>query len=271
MARQAYSSEQSINSMTTRQLRQYIADKAGDAQDRLDSVNLSDTSGAFQRAAAQITKGKKVMRSTSNMSKLQMQDYAYKLQNFNALDFESGFEESMLYKQNKREYETFMDNQKDPYWTKFKNADGTPSQEGFEAYREYILFIRSLESVEAEYTYETVAKEARKALSKDPNRARTVSKLMMQVFLDSKGQGYTQAQLANAFKKKLRALDAEEAEKAKKRKEAAKKRKKASSAVKKAAKSTKAKTKRSSSKNEIKVKKAGKMRTDGTVRERLTT
>lgn len=264
MARQGYSKDQSINSMTTRQLRQYIADKADDAQKRLDSIDLEDSSKAFQNAASKITKGKKVMRSTSHMSKVQMQDYAYRLDNFIAMDLESGFAKSLEWQRDKKSYEGFIKKQieRDPnsYWAKYKTEKGNISKKGYEEYREYIVFIRSLEDITAEYTYETVSKYGKQAVSESPERARFVSQLMIDTFKRSKQEGWNQGRLNKEFKQALKAYDKAEAEKKNKPKPAKGKKK----AV------PKVKTSKAKSKTDIKVKQAGKMRTDGTVRERLT-
>lgn len=262
MARQPYSNDQSINSMTTRQLRQYIADKAGEAQKRLDSIDLDDASKAFQNAASKITKGKKVKRSTSNMSKVQMQDYAYRLDNFNSMDLESGFAQSLEWKRDKASYEGFIKNQiknnPNSYWAKYKTEKGNISKKGYEEYREYIVFIRSLEDITEEYTYETVSKYGKQAVQDSPERARFVSQLMIETFKKSQQEGWDQGRLNKEFKKALRDYDTAEK----------KNKPKPTKGKKKAV--PKVKTSKAKSKTDIKVKQAGKMRTDGAVREQLT-
>ena len=265
MARKPYSENQSINSMTTRQLRQYIADKAEDAQERLDTINLDEASKAFQNAASRITKGSKVKKSTSNMSKVQMQDYAYRLDNFIAMDIESGFAKSLEWKRDKASYEGFIKKQieRNPksYWAKYKTEKGNISKKGYEEYKEYIVFIRSLEDITAEYTYETVSKYGKQAIQESPERARFVSQLMIETFKKSKKEGWDQGRLNKEFKKALKKYDDAEAEKKTKPKTTKGKKK----SVPKKVKTSKAK-----STNEVKVKQAGKMRTDGTIREQLT-
>ena len=87
MARLPYKSTEAINDMNTRQLRQYISDKATEAQARLDTVKIERTSKAFKEALQDIQgRGGKIKRSTSNMSKAEMLEYANALREFNALD-----------------------------------------------------------------------------------------------------------------------------------------------------------------------------------------
>ena len=90
MARQAYNPTESYQSMTTRQLRQLIADKATEAQQRMDTMKDKYKTRAYNDLASEITgRGGKVKRSTSYMTKEEMVEYAYQLREFNAYDVKS--------------------------------------------------------------------------------------------------------------------------------------------------------------------------------------
>lgn len=262
MARQPYKEDQNIHSMTTRQLRQYISDKATEAQSRLDSADMDEASRAFKDAASAITNraGTKVRRSTSYMTLEEMREYAYSLRQFNSLDTTSSFAKSIEWKENKQRYETFIKNQiqkaDGEYWKKYITPKGNVSRKGYEDYKRYIAFIKSVKEVQDEYGYRTLKQYGVDSVkNKDPERAKIVSKLLNEVYTDSEGKGLTQAQLVDRFLIALQEYDSKEKAKAK---------------IKKTASKVKVKTKKPKSKTNIKVKKTGKMRTDGTVRERLT-
>jgi hypothetical protein len=155
MARESYIVEKSpgkveelhIHAMTTRQLRQYISDKASEAQSRIDSANMKTASKAFKDAAFEITfKGTdKVMRSTSYMTKSEMRQFAYDLRQFNSLDQRSGFAKSIDWRENKKAYESFIKKQieldKKSPWSKYKLPSGNISKKGFDEYKQFIRIL----------------------------------------------------------------------------------------------------------------------------------
>ena len=257
MARQPYTEDQSIHSMTTRQLRQYIADKAEEAQKRLDSAVGEDTTKAFREAAWEIMgRGGKVRRSTSNMSKEEMREYAYALRQFNSLDTTSGFAQSVEWKENKSRYEAFVRNriaEGDAYWEKFLTAKGNISKRGYKEYKDYIDFIKGIQDYKSQFGYRTLKQYAESAMEfSKGGDLKEINKLLTEVFEESKGKGFSQAQLIERFELRLNELNAEEA-------------KQRSKATKSAVKAYKGKK----SKSNIKVKKGRQMK-GGKVRERLT-
>lgn len=257
MARQPYTEDQSIHSMTTRQLRQYVADKAEEAQKRLDSAIGEDTTKAFREAAWEIMgRGGKVRRSTSNMSKEEMREFAYALRQFNSLDTTSGFAQSIEWKENKQRYETFIRNriaEGNTYWEKFLTAKGNVSKRGYQEYKDYIDYIKGIQEHKFSFGYRTLLQYAESAMEYGKTSdLKDINKLLTDVFEESKGKGFSQAQLIERFELRLNELNAEEA-------------KKRSKATKSAVKAYKGKK----SKSNIKVKKGRQMK-GGKVRERLT-
>ena len=146
MAFQEYTSTESLNSMTTRQLRLYVSRKGAEAQKRLDSMNLADQSEALKDSVYFITKGsnKKVYRGTSNLTKPEMLEMAHQIQIFNKLDTESTYAQESDYMQNKARYETFVNNRKkDPYWKKFIDENGNISKQGYTEYKQFYAWYGS--------------------------------------------------------------------------------------------------------------------------------
>ena len=262
MARQTYSEDQSLNSMTTRQLRGYIYDKAREAQARLDSIDLTSASKAYRDAAYFITdKRGNVRKSTSNMTKSEMVEFAYDLRQFNSLDTTSGFAKSIEWKENKQKYETFIRNrvqEGDDYWKQYITPKGNVSKRGYEDYKAFINFLKSVEDVKAEYGYRTLKQYAVDSLNANKQDAvsmKNISKLLLNVFNESKGQGYTQSQLIDRFEIELEKAVLEQQAKATQPK--AKARGKVPT--------VKARTQKSSS--NIKTGKARKMKEHGKVRK----
>lgn len=294
MARQRYKQDQSIHSMTTRQLRQYIADKAEEAQTRLDTSNMESTTKAFREAASEITgRSGKVKRSTSYMSKAEMREYAYALRQFNSLDTTSGFAQSIEWKDNKSKYETFVKNRIDEgstFWKQFKTEKGNISKRGYKAYKDYISFIQGIADYKSHFGYRTLLQYAestennkeiinKKSVSDEDLKKVGISredfeklnisfedltqmnKMLAEVFESAHGKGLDQAQLIDKFQMQLISAAVEEF-KNKKRREATAKRKKVQKPKAKKAKTTK-------SKSNVKVQKGRKYKGEG-VRERLT-
>lgn len=282
MARKSYltdsGTEKNIHEMTTRELRGYIYQKARDAQERLDTADMSSASRAFKDAAAAITnRSGKVMKSTSNMTKAEMRERAYELRQFESLDTTSTFAKSIEWQQNKEKYKSFMRTQlEDPlfrdqfkkYLTKkgleqyeqyrkgeieLKDITGI-SKTGYQEYKNYISFLSNISTVIESYGYETIKQYAVES-KKDPQRAKVIERLLFKIYEDGKGKGWTQAELAKKFSQALDEYD---------------KRSTAAGKVKTKTPTVKTKRSKKSSSGTIRIKQAGKMRTNGSVRERLT-
>ena len=282
MARKSYltdsGTEKNIGTMTTRELRGYIYDKSREAEKRLESVNLEDTSKAFRDAAEAITgRGGNVRKSTSNLSKKEMQKMAYDLRQFASLDTSSKFAKSIEWQQNKERYKSFIRTQlEDPlfrdqfmkyltpkgkeqyseYWHGERDLlDVTGiSQKGYQEYKNYISFLSNISTVIESYGYETIKQYAVES-KKDPQRAKVIERLLFKIYEDGKGKGWTQAELAKKFSQALDEYD---------------KRSTAAGKVKTKVPTVKTKRSKKSSSGTIRIKQAGKMRTNGSVRERLT-
>lgn len=250
MARKPYAEDQNIHSMTTRQLRQYIADKTEEAQQRLNTIeDLSEASRAFRDLADIITNDRgKVKRSTSYMSKEEMREYAYTLRTFNQLDVSSSFAKSVEWKENKKKYQAFIRNriaEGDDYWKKYLTPKGNVSKRGYQDYKDYINFIKSIKDVQNQYGYRTLKQYGIQFLS-DKNIQgipKDIGKILNNIFQESKGKGLTQKDLIEMFE--IRLQD-------------------------EMAKLKPVRPKKSKSKQNIKAKTARKMKTHGTVRERIT-
>lgn len=258
MARKPYKEDQSIHSMTTRQLRQYIADKAEEAQTRIDTSEKEPTK-AFREAKADIIgRNGKVRKSTSYMSKAEMREYAYALRQFNSLDTTSGFAQSVEWKENKSKYETFVKNRIDEgsaFWKQFKTDKGNISKRGYKAYKDYISFIKGIADYRSQFGYRTLLQYAestekgkeiidKKTVSNEDLKKLGISredfeklnisfedltemnKMLSEVFESASGKGLSQADLIDKFQMKLISGAVKEF-KNKKRRETAAKRKKA--------------------------------------------
>lgn len=206
MAFQHYESDQSIHSMTTRQLRLYISDMATEAQSRLDSLDTGSADRALRESISSITnRSGKVMRSTSNMDKAQMREYAYALRTFNAMDTDSGFAQRTEWQKNKSRYESFIRNriaEGDIYWEQYKTSKGNISKKGYEDYKQFIGFMKEIESVKYQFTYKTIKQYGVNQMqSGEESKARlkAMSKLLNKVYTESKGKGYTTSQLIDRF------------------------------------------------------------------------
>lgn len=255
MARQEYKPDQSIHSMTTRQLRKYIADQVEEAEKRLKSIEGEETTKAFREAYYGITyKNGKVKKSTSNASKEEMREMAYALRQFNSLDTESGFAKSIEWKENKKKYETFVKNQIEQgntYWEKYLTKKGNVSKRGYREYKEYITFLRNIDQIKLQFGYRNIKQYFVEEKNTGKNAdTKELAKLLNKVYLDAKGKGYTQEELLQAFENELNELQSK---------------KKSKPVI------PKIKTKVKKSKSTVKTKKSGKMREHGSVHERLST
>ena len=291
MARQSYGADQNIHSMTTRQLRQYIADKAQEAQERLNTSDMEEASRAFKDAAAEITNraGTKVRRSTSNMSKSEMREFAYALRQFNSLDQKSGFAKSIEWKENKKKYEKFVNNMIDTgtkeqrdMLKKYKTAKGNISKKGYSEYKKYIYFLESIKDIRDEFGYESLKHYFVQNESKDnaEKRRKYMEKLMFDIYNDyvlNSKVSLTQGDLNKLFSQKMAEYDErndennaikEAAQRAKKTAPKAIKKaaKTGAKAVKKTAGAIKANPTNQSSGAKVPIKKARKLKEYGRVR-----
>ena len=264
--------------MTTRQLRGYIYDKAREAQERLDTIDMADTTKAFRDAASSITnRSGKVMLSTSNMTKAEMRERAYDLRQFASLDTSSGFAKSIEWQQNREKYKSFVRTQlEDPLFRddfmknltkkgleqyeqyrkgeiELKDITGI-SKKGFQEYRNYVSFLSNISTIIESYGYETIKQYAVESKN-DPQRARVIERLLFKTYNEGRDNGWTQKQLGERFQLALAEYDKQQTAKRQ---------------LKEAASSLKIKKGKSSGSGTIRTKSAGKMRTHGTVREKLT-
>lgn len=258
MAREDYSEAKNIHSMTTRELRGYIYDMSREAQERLDSIDLEDTTRAFRDKASEIVgRSGKVKKSTSYMTKEEMREYAYALRDFASLDTESGYAKSIDWQENKSRYQTFIKNRKDdPFWSKYITAKGNVSKKGYEEYKQFINFVKSVEDVKLQYTYRTLIEKGTSQIRRggdSKGRLDVMGKLLNKVYADNKGKGLTTDQLVSKFNEAWEDYQDRQ-----------------SAGIKKISPIKhipSAKTKKRKSSSNIKVKQARKMRTDGTVHE----
>lgn len=260
MARLDYKEDQSIHSMNTRQLRQYIADQAEEAQKRLDSAP-KETSRAFDELVSNIEgRTGKVKKSTSYMSKAEMREYAYTLRTFNRMDTESDYAAKTDWEKNKKRYESFIKNQVDKsgkenqYWSKYILPSGRVSKKGYQEYKDFISVLSASEDYLKEYGYRTIQQYAQDSTNNlDPDK-KILNKTLSRVYLENKGKGLTQGQLIDKFKDEYdKALIKEQG-------------KRSGKPVKVPTK----KARKTSSKSNIKTKEVGKMRTSGKVHNKLS-
>ena len=206
MARLPYEEDQSIHSMNTRQLRQYIADQAEEAEKRIKSAP-KDASKAFAELQSDITyRNGRVKKSTSNMTKVEMREYAYTLRTFNRLDAESGYADKTDYQKNKKRYEAFIRNQvarsgsENQYWAKFITEKGNVSKKGYQEYKDFIAVLKASEEYIKQFGYRDIQQYAQdKRSNLDPGN-KILNKTLADVYAESKGKGWTQAELMERFK-----------------------------------------------------------------------
>lgn len=265
MARLPYEEGQSLRSMNTRQLRQFIADQADEAQKRIDT-KPAETTRAFNELMYPITNRERtrIKRSTSNMTKAEMLEYAYDLQRFNRYDVESKYANKTDYQQNKKRYEKFVKNMLDPtkkkqtaetkYWEKYVLPSGRISKKGYQEYKDFISTLKATEEFLNAYGYRTIQEYAYvRENNLDPDN-KILNRTLAKVYAESKGMGLTQSQLIERFKITYEdALDKEQAK-----------------VNKSSVNIPKVKTRKQKSKSNVKVKTTGKMRPSGKVRNKLS-
>lgn len=274
MAYQEYNETQSLNDMTTRQLRLYISEKSTEAQKRIDTMDLKKAPRALQDQAFYITdrSGTHVKRSTSNMSKAEMVEYAYQLREFNMLDTTSKHSRDIEWVENKARYENFIRNTQNPnknpyysekfanYWKQFILPSGRISKKGYKEYKRYIEFIRAVGKEKEKYGYRELKADAVKLLE-NSKRFKAINNMLNDVFM-----GNTENLSVEKMVERVDTMVAIYDERA----QARLKRQSQNKIIKKvAAKATKPKTKTTKKTNTVKTKTAGKMKTNATIRERI--
>lgn len=204
MAFQEYASTEAVHSMTTRQLRKYISDKGAEAQERINTMNVSEQSQAVKDAIHFITKGtnSRVYKGTSNLTKSEMREMADQLRIFNRLDTESGYAQDREYETNKARYEKFITNRaKKAHWKDYIQ-DGKVSKEGYAEYKKYINLLKDISGISKKYNYQTILTKATKQLAtgQDVNkRLEKMADILDEVFNDANNKGLSSSQLTNKF------------------------------------------------------------------------
>ncbi len=191
-----------IQEMSTRQLRKYIRERADEANKRISTIkDIEDTPQALQDQLFMLQsfgRGRSggVIKDTSRMDKIDMVEYAYALRDFNMLDTSSKFSRDQDYRQNRKKYETFVKKQWDSidkeakkYWSQFKTEKGNVSKKGYQEYKNFVNFLKSIEHTISTYGYETIAGQyydqtGEVDLSKDE-----VEQIALEVFQENAGQG----------------------------------------------------------------------------------
>lgn len=192
--------------MTTRQLRLYISQMGKEAQDRLDSLDVSTADRALKEAISDITtRSGKVRTGSSNMDKAQMREMAYALRTFNQLDTDSGFALKTEWQKNKSRYETFVKNriaEGDSYWEQYKTEKGNISKKGYEDYKQFIGFMKEIDNIKYQFTYKTLKQYGVNQMqtgAESKQRLKAMSKLLNKVYADSKGKHLNTSQLVDQF------------------------------------------------------------------------
>ena len=191
-----------IQDMSTRQLRMYIRERADEANKRMSSIgDIEDTPQALQDqlfVLQSFGRGRSggVIKDTSRMHKVDMVEYAYALRDFNMLDTSSKFSQDQDYRMNRKKYETFVKKQWDSkdaeakeYWNQYKTTKGNVSKKGYQEYKNFVNFLKSIDHTLATYGYETVAGQyydqtGEVELSKDE-----VEQVALDVFKEYGGKG----------------------------------------------------------------------------------
>ena len=191
-----------IQDMSTRQLRRYIRERADEANKRISTIkDIEDTPQALQDQLFMLQsfgRGRSggVIKDTSRMDKVDMVEYAYALRDFNMLDTSSKFSRDQDYNTNRKKYETFVKKQWDSidqeakkYWSQFKTEKGNVSKKGYQEYKNFVNFLKSIENTISTYGYETIAGQyydqtGEVELSKDE-----VEQIALDVFQENAGKG----------------------------------------------------------------------------------
>ena len=270
-----------IQEMSTRQLRKYVREHAEEANKRIDSIkDIEDAPEAlrdqlFMLRSFGTGRSGGVRKDTSHMDKIDMVEYAYALRDFNMLDTVSKYSRDADYRTNKKRYETFVksqwesvDQEARKYWSQFKTQKGNVSKKGYQEYKNFVNFLKSIDHTLATYGYETVAGQYYEQSGEVELTAAEIEKIALEVFQENAGKGLETKDVTKILLDRLdeKRNPSKAAEPAKSGRATRKNKKKAPAPSFPAPK--KAKGKKSS--QNIQVKTGGKMK-NGTVRERQTT
>lgn len=213
-----------IQEMSTRQLRRYIRERAEEARQRIESIqrdpklDLTEVSEAFQEQLTYVQsfgtgRGGSIKKDTSRMSKEEMAMYAYAVRDLNMLDTESKYARDIDYKENKDRYNAFvkkmaldnLDKESRDYWAQFITPKGNVSKRGYEQYKNYVNFLRSIDETISTYGYESI-----KDIYYDQGnqkRKDLVESLLYNTFKENKGKGKTPSDLLDIVTKELTKYD----------------------------------------------------------------
>lgn len=213
-----------IQEMSTRQLRRYIRERVEEAQQRIESIqndpklDLTEVSEAFQEQLTYVQsfgsgRGGSIKKDTSRMTKEEMAMYAYAVRDLNMLDTESKYARNIDYKENKDRYNAFvmkmalnnLNKESRDYWAQFITPKGNVSKRGYEQYKNYVNFLRSIDETIATYGYESI-----KDIYYDQGnqkRKDLVESLLYNTFKENKGKGKTPSELLDIVNDELSKYD----------------------------------------------------------------
>lgn len=269
-----------IQDMSTRQLRRYIRERAEEAQERLNSMkDPEEAPRSWQEQLEFVSsfglgRGGGIKKDTSRMDKITMAEYAYALRDLNMLDTYSKYSRDQDYKENKQRYQKFVrERSKDlsektrEYWKQFILPSGNISKKGYIEYKNYINFLRNIDTVISTYGYEAVAEKY--VEQTDMADREKIEELLLETWEENRNDkshiGYDVGQLVDLFNSKWDDYKKEKRAEEEARKEAAKIQSRAPKKPKKGSKSTGKK-----SGTNVGIKQGAKMK-NGRVREKQTT
>lgn len=267
-----------IQEMNTRQLRKYIRERAEEANERIYTIkDIEDMPESFKTQYSFVTSfgvgvGGSIKKDTSRMTKEEMAEYAYALRDLNMLDTESRYAMNQDYKQNKQKYESFIrertreDNpnkEERERWKKYLTEKGNVSKRGYQEYKNFINFVRNIDEVMSTYGYETIKDFYYDET--DPEEQKVIGDLLIETYDENLGEGLTPSELIDIFNEKLA-----DHKKEKNRQLSAEYMRKSQASKKPKVPAVKAKKQKQGRSTEIKVKKAGKMRS-GRIHNKQTT
>jgi uncharacterized protein (UPF0335 family) len=191
-----------IQDMSTRQLRMYIRERADEANKRISTIrDIEDTPQALQDQLFMLQsfgRGRSggVIKDTSRMDKVDMVEYAYALRDFNMLDTSSKYSRDQDYRQNRKKYETFVKKQWDSidqeakkYWSQFKTEKGNVSKKGYQEYKNFVNFLKSIDHTISTYGYETIAGQYYDQTGEVELSREEVEQIALDVFQENSGKG----------------------------------------------------------------------------------
>lgn len=205
-----------IQDMSTRQLRMYIRERADEANKRISTIrDIEDTPQALQDQLFMLQsfgRGRSggVIKDTSRMDKVDMVEYAYALRDFNMLDTSSKFSRDQDYRMNRKKYETFVkqqwasnDAEAKAYWNQYKTAKGNVSKKGYQEYKNFVNFLKSIDHTLATYGYETVAGQYYDQTGEVELSKEEIEQIALDVFKEYDGKGLNTKEAAAALIEEL--------------------------------------------------------------------